>query len=89
MSYIRNYVDVHVSSNKTSSKSMILNELFKPHQTVGYYVKWGAINVFIILGVFALLVITALAIKDFLKRQIAINKLNTSSKHFSHKDFNG
>ena len=22
-------------------------------------------------------------------RQIAINKLNTSSKHFSHKDFNG
>ncbi|MDM8264183.1 hypothetical protein [Limosilactobacillus vaginalis] len=25
----------------------------------------------------------------FCKRQIAINKLNTSSKHFSHKDFNG
>ena len=24
-----------------------------------------------------------------LKWQIAINKLNTSSKHFSHKDFNG
>lgn len=48
---------------------MILNELFKPHQTVGYYVKWGAINVFIILGVFALLVITALAIKDFLKQK--------------------
>lgn len=26
---------------------------------------------------------------DFIERQIAINKLNTSSKHFSHKDFNG
>lgn len=30
-----------------------------------------------------------LRIIERIKRQIAINKLNTSSKHFSHKDFNG
>ena len=29
------------------------------------------------------------SLDDISKWQIAINKLNTSSKHFSHKDFNG
>ena len=48
-------------------------------------------------------IVRQLSINDFVKHepnrnnplqfvwvwQIAINKLNTSSKHFSHKDFNG
>lgn len=65
MSYIRNYVDVHVSTNNTGSKTIVFNELFKRHQTTGYYVKWFTINNLIVLGILGLLVITVLAIIDF------------------------
>ena len=37
----------------------------------------------------ASLLIEIYTIIKLFKWQIAINKLNTSSKHFSHKDFNG
>ncbi|WP_283586261.1 SA1002 family membrane protein [Limosilactobacillus ingluviei] len=46
---------------------------------IEYYIQWSLIYATIYQIIF----------DNLLKRQIAINKLNTSSKHFSHKDFNG
>lgn len=64
MSYIRNYVDVHVSTNNTGSKTMVLNQLFKHHKTAGYCLR-GVAFFLILVGIVYQIVITIKAINDF------------------------